>query len=179
MYRRVNCTGSVVEYGMSPGGHCWDCSAGTLPSAEVTATHLKIGCSYISSAGIRSSNGLQIYDTGIIVSWWRHQMETFSALPAFCAGNSPVIGEFPAQRPVTRNFALICAWLNGWLNNRKAGDLRRHHAHCDVTVIHSNDQLCYLLSYVSKNTTIFPFIEREFVSYILNVFIMYKYMCIF
>ena len=31
-------------------------------------------------------------------------METFSALLALCAGNSPVIGEFPAQRPVTRSF---------------------------------------------------------------------------
>ena len=39
-----------------------------------------------------------------IVSWWRHQMETFSALLAICAGNSPVSGEFPAQRPVTRSF---------------------------------------------------------------------------
>ena len=37
-------------------------------------------------------------------SWWRHQMETFSALLAICAGNSPVSGEFPAQRPVTRSF---------------------------------------------------------------------------
>ena len=37
-------------------------------------------------------------------SWWRHQMETFSALLAFRAGNSPVTGEFPAQRPVTRSF---------------------------------------------------------------------------
>ena len=27
-------------------------------------------------------------------SWWRHQMETFSALLALCAGNSPVTGEF-------------------------------------------------------------------------------------
>ena len=35
---------------------------------------------------------------------WRHQMETFSALLAICAGNSPVTGEFPAQRPVTRSF---------------------------------------------------------------------------
>ena len=34
----------------------------------------------------------------------RHQMETFSALLAICAGNSPVIGEFPAQRPATRRF---------------------------------------------------------------------------
>ena len=31
-------------------------------------------------------------------------METFSALLAICAGNSPVSGEFPAQRPVKRSF---------------------------------------------------------------------------
>ena len=37
-------------------------------------------------------------------SWWRHQMETFSALLAICTGNSPVPGNFPAQRPVTRSF---------------------------------------------------------------------------
>ena len=36
------------------------------------------------------------------VIWWRHQMETFSALLALCAGNSPATGEFPSQRPVTR-----------------------------------------------------------------------------
>ena len=37
-------------------------------------------------------------------SWWRHQMETLSALLAIYAGNSPLPGEFPAQRPVTRSF---------------------------------------------------------------------------
>ena len=42
--------------------------------------------------------------TGLIIAWWRHQMETFSALLALCAGNSPVPGEFHAQRPVTRSF---------------------------------------------------------------------------
>ena len=36
--------------------------------------------------------------------WWCHQMETFSALLAICAGNSPVPGEFPTQSPVTRSF---------------------------------------------------------------------------
>ena len=39
-----------------------------------------------------------------IETLWRHQMETFSALLAICAGNSPVTGEFPTQRPVTRSF---------------------------------------------------------------------------
>ena len=37
-------------------------------------------------------------------TWWHNQMETFSALLALCAGNSPVTGEFPKQRPVTRGF---------------------------------------------------------------------------
>ena len=37
-------------------------------------------------------------------SWWRHQMETFPVLLAICAGNSPVTGEFPSQRPATRSF---------------------------------------------------------------------------
>ena len=36
--------------------------------------------------------------------WWRHQMETFSALLAICARNSPVTGEFPTQRPVMWSF---------------------------------------------------------------------------
>ena len=40
-------------------------------------------------------------------TWWRHQMETFSALLAICAGNSPVPGEFPTQRPVTRSFGVF------------------------------------------------------------------------
>ena len=35
---------------------------------------------------------------------WRHQMETFFALLAFCVENSPVTGECPSQRPVTRIF---------------------------------------------------------------------------
>ena len=32
-------------------------------------------------------------------------------------------------------FSLICAWINGWVNNREAGDLRCHHAYYDVTVM--------------------------------------------
>ena len=65
-------------------------------------------------------------------------MEWFSVLLAICAGNSPVTGEFPAQRPVTRSFDVftsMCSWINRWLNNDEAGDLRRHRAHYDVTVM--------------------------------------------
>ena len=37
-------------------------------------------------------------------AWWRHQMETFSALIDFSSENSPVTGEFTTQRPVTLSF---------------------------------------------------------------------------
>ena len=41
---------------------------------------------------------------GVMSTWWRHQMETFSALLALCAWNSPVPVNFSAQRPVTCSF---------------------------------------------------------------------------
>ena len=40
-------------------------------------------------------------------TWWRHQTETFFALLALCAVNSPVTAEFPSQRPVTRSFVVF------------------------------------------------------------------------
>ena len=71
-------------------------------------------------------------------TWWRHQMETFSALLAICAGNSPVTGIFPAAQSQWRRaliYSLICARINGWVDNGEPGDLRRHRAHNDVTVM--------------------------------------------
>ena len=70
-------------------------------------------------------------------AWWRHQMETFSALLALCAGNSPVTGEFPSQRSVTRSFdAFFDLRLYKRLRKiREAGDLRLHRAHYDFTVM--------------------------------------------
>ena len=41
-------------------------------------------------------------------------------------------------------FSLICTWINGWVNNREAGDLRRHCAHYDVIVmLHSGSMYKY------------------------------------
>ena len=45
--------------------------------------------------------------------------------------NSPHKGQW--RRALV--FSLICAWINGWVNNREAGDLRRHRAHYDVKVM--------------------------------------------
>ena len=69
-------------------------------------------------------------------------METFSALLAICAENSPVAGEFPAQRPVKRSFDVSFdqRLINDWVNNGEAGDLRRHRAHYDVIVMYIASQ---------------------------------------
>ena len=63
-------------------------------------------------------------------------METFSALLAGIH-RSPVPGEFPAQRSVTRSFEVFFDLrLNKRSeNNRGAGDLRRYRAHYDAIVI--------------------------------------------
>ena len=70
---------------------------------------------------------------------WRHQMETFSALLALCAGNSPVNSPQKGQWHGALMFSLICAWINDWVNNREAGDLRRHRTRYDTTVINHFD----------------------------------------
>ena len=63
-------------------------------------------------------------------------------------GNSPVTGEFPTQRPVTRLvFSLICVWINGWVSNREAGDLRRYRAHYDVTVMQNAPHIPHISGY--------------------------------
>ena len=59
------------------------------------------------------------WDWYLEISWWRHQMETFSALLAIRAFM----------------FSLICARTNGWVNTGEAGDLRRHRAHYGVIIM--------------------------------------------
>ena len=52
-------------------------------------------------------------------SWWRHQMKTFSVFLALFAGNSPVTGEFPSQRTMTRSFDVFFDLrLNKWLSKQ-------------------------------------------------------------
>ena len=54
-----------------------------------------------------------------------------------CAGNSPVPVNSPhkGQWRGALMFSLICVWINGWVNNREAGDLRRYLGHYDVIVM--------------------------------------------
>ena len=72
-------------------------------------------------------------------------METFSALLAICAGNSPVPVNSPhkGQWRGVLMFSLICVWINGWVNNREAGDLRCHRGHCNALRTY-NALMCWL-----------------------------------
>ena len=75
---------------------------------------------------------------GTLISWWRREMKTFSALLALCAENSSVTGEFPLQRPVTRsidvlfdlrlNQQLSKQWRRRWCET----PLRSLWRHCNI-----------------------------------------------
>ena len=53
--------------------------------------------------------------------WWIHR--------------SPMNSHVKCQWRGALMFNLICAWTNGEINNRDAGDLRRHRAHYDFTLM--------------------------------------------
>ena len=76
-------------------------------------------------------------------TWWRHQMETFPRYWPFVWGfhRSPVNSHHKGQWRGALMFSLICAWINGWVNNGEAGDLRRHRTHYDVTVMKTWDSV--------------------------------------
>ena len=75
---------------------------------------------------------------------WRHQMETFSALLAICTGNSPMNSPHKGQWRGALMFSLICVWINSWIHNREAGDLRRNRIHYDVIVMHFANGICVI-----------------------------------
>ena len=80
-----------------------------------------------ASADTTSINTISRQTGPTLSAWWRHQIHTFSALLAIC--------RIKSSDAELLMFSLICARINGWVNNRETGDLRRHHAHYDVTVM--------------------------------------------
>ena len=86
-------------------------------------------------APVDTSSTMWIVTVTLRYAWIRHQMEASSALLALCEGDL-------SQRPVSAAlmFSLICAWTNGWANNRDVGDLRLDRAHYDVTLMNTARQ---------------------------------------
>ena len=64
---------------------------------------------------------------------WKH----FPRYVPFVRGihRSPVNSPYKGQWRGALMFSLICAWINGRVNSRKAGDWRRHRTHCDVILM--------------------------------------------
>ena len=64
---------------------------------------------------------------------WRH----FPRYWSFVRGihRSPVNSPHKGQWREVLMFSLVCVWINDWVNNREAGDLRRHRAQYDVIVM--------------------------------------------
>ena len=111
-------------------------------------------------------NGVIVYlpYTHDVIKW-----KYFPRYWPFVQGILPVTDEFPAQRPVTRAsmFSLIWPWINGYVNNREAGDFRRHRARYDIAV------LIWIKSSSSKprrNTT-----KSEPSEYFVGCIVKFKY----
>ena len=99
---------------------------------------MKISCRNLTTSIISSafSNDRLVTSINSELMWpliMTSSNENISALLALCEGNSPVTGEFPSQRPVTQSFDVFFDLC--WEKDRDAGDLRRHRAHYDVTVM--------------------------------------------
>ena len=84
-----------------------------------------------------------IFCSGVHRKWWF--MMTSSNGNTFRV-TGPLCGEFTGPRSPVNSphkgkwrgalmFSLICVWINGWVNNREAGDLRHNRAHYYVTVM--------------------------------------------
>ena len=72
----------------------------------------------------------------------------------------------------------FCVWINGWVNNREAGDLRRYRAHYDVTVMKQSNwstanPCTYFPGYIVRNSTVYCSPNTKHYIYIS----VYMYIC--
>ena len=73
------------------------------------------------------------------VSKWKHFPHNWPFVQGI--HRSPVNSLHKGKWRGTLIFSLICVWINGWVNNREAGDLRRHRAHYDATIMYGSEMI--------------------------------------
>ena len=88
-----------------------------------------------------------IYTFSLRIKTWHDDIIKWKHFPRywpFVRGihRSPVNSPHKGQWRGALMFSLICIWINGWVNNREAGDLRRHRAHYDVIVMKVWKRIC-------------------------------------
>ena len=74
---------------------------------------------------------------------WKHFLRYWPFVQGI--HRSPVNSPHKGQWRGALMFSLICIWINGWVNNREAGDLGRYRVHYDITVMHY-DTLTWLVA---------------------------------
>ena len=83
---------------------------------------------------------------------------------------SPINSPHKGQWRGALMFSFICARINGWVNNREAGDLRRHHAHYDDIVMHQAGLAqvmdCRLLAAKIIPEPMLTYCQLEYIEYI-------------
>ena len=129
----------IVRNDKNTGVNLW----GALASKNATLVTTFHGIKWIQSGyaiwsarhplRLWQSNTRQEYKHDDVIKW-KHFPRSWS----FVRGirRSPVNSPHKGQWRGAFIFSLISGWLNGWVNDREAGDLRRHNAHYDVIVIH-------------------------------------------
>ena len=85
---------------------------------------------YIYMGGITNKSSADTHDD---VIKWKHVPRNWPFMRGI--HRSPVNSPHKGQERGALMFSLICVWLNGWVNNHEAGDLRRSQAHYDVIVM--------------------------------------------
>ena len=120
-----------------------------------TQIWVNIGCRHQAITWINvvlSSMGFRSIHLGAIshcsryqsVKWVRHDdVIKWKHFPRYWPSvwgihRSPVNSPHKGQWRGALLYSLICAWINGWVNNREDGDLRRLRAHYDAIVMNSS-----------------------------------------
>ena len=101
---------------------------GGIVDALVSMKH-QIICNHDDDSVVTSIIGT-IYDD---VIKWKHFRRYWPFVREI--HRSPVNSPHKGHWRGALTFSLICVWINGWVNNREAGDLRRYRAHYDVSVM--------------------------------------------
>ena len=108
-------------------------SVSRLTETEISFSHSfsVTSCINIMKITIFGAASHDVFHDDVIK--WKH----FSHYWPFERGipRSPLNSPHKGQWRGALTFSLICVWINGWVNTREAGDLRRYHVHYDVIVI--------------------------------------------
>ena len=115
----------ILRYSQYDKIHVWNMGGRTWSRLAIRNTWSEVGWPSETLEGNKTPHDDVIK--------WKH----FPRYSPFVRGihRSPVISPHKGQWRGALMFSLTCAWINGWVNNRKIGDLRRHHGHNDVTIM--------------------------------------------